>query len=252
MTPRRGSDTMWRLRELGVLERIEIAYGDVTDMGSVLGVLARYRPDEIYNLAAQSFVGASWDQPVHTADVNAIGTVNLLEGIRLTSPTGAVLPSVDERDVWQGAVAHAERNDAVLSPQSVRRRQAVRALDNRQLSRKLRSARVVRNPVQSRITVAGIEFVTRKVTDGVARIKLGLATEISLGNLDAQRDWGYAADYVEAMWRMLQQPSPDDYVIATGVSTTIRDMCELAFTHVEPRLGTARRDRSGTVQACRS
>ena len=232
MTPRRGSDTMWRLRELGVLERIEIAYGDVTDMGSVLGILARYRPDEIYNLAAQSFVGASWDQPVHTADVNAIGTVNLLEGIRLSHPQARFYQASTSE--MFGKVQSPTQNESTpfypRSPYGVAKLYAHWITVNYRESFGLHASSGILFNHES--PLRGIEFVTRKVTDGVARIKLGLATEISLGNLDAQRDWGYAADYVEAMWRMLQQPSPDDYVIATGVSTTIRDMCKLAFVHV--------------------
>lgn len=229
LTPRRGSDTMWRLRELGVLQRIEIAYGDVTDMGSVLGIIARIVPDEIYNLAAQSFVGASWDQPVHTADVNAIGTVNLLEAIRLRHPEARFYQASTSE--MFGKVQAPLQNEATpfhpRSPYGVAKLYAHWITVNYRESFGLHASSGILFNHES--PLRGIEFVTRKVTDAVARIKLGRAEAVTLGNLDAQRDWGYAADYVDAMWRMLQQPAPDDFVIATGVTTTIRDMCRIAF-----------------------
>jgi GDPmannose 4,6-dehydratase len=231
LTPRRGSDTMWRLRELDVLPRMEIAYGDVTDMGSVFGVVSEYQPDEIYNLAAQSFVGASWDQPVHTADVNAIGAVNLLEAVRkLRREARFYQASTSE---MFGKVAAPRQSEATpfhpRSPYGVAKLYAHWITINYRESFGLHASSGILFNHES--PLRGIEFVTRKVTDAVARIKLGQADKVSLGNLDAQRDWGYAADYVDAMWRMLQQPSPDDYVIATGVTTCIRDMCRMAFAH---------------------
>jgi len=231
MTPRRGSDTMWRLRELGVLERTEIAYGDVTDMGSVLGIVSRYEPDEVYNLAAQSFVGASWDQPVHTADVNATGAVNVLEAIRQRRPQARFYQASTSE--MFGKVQAATQNERTAfyprSPYGVAKLYAHWITVNYRESFGLHASSGILFNHES--PLRGIEFVTRKVTDAVARIKLGIAGKVSLGNLNARRDWGYAADYVEAMWRMLQQPSPDDYVIATGVSTPIRDMCRIAFEH---------------------
>ena len=233
LTPRRGSDTMWRLRELGVLGRIEITYGDVTDMGSVLGVVTRLRPDEIYNLAAQSFVGASWDQAIHTADVNAIGTVNLLESIRQGHPAARFYQASTSE--MFGKVQTPTQNETTpfypRSPYGVAKLYAHWITINYRESFGVHASSGILFNHES--PLRGIEFVTRKVSDGVARIKRGLATTIALGNLDARRDWGYAADYVDAMWRMLQQPEPDDYVIATGVSTAIRDMCRLAFNHAD-------------------
>jgi len=231
LTPRRGSDTMWRLRELGVLERIEIAYGDVTDMGSVLGILVRYSPDEVYNLAAQSFVGASWDQPVHTADVNAIGTVNILEGLR-QSRSGARFYQASTSEMFGLAQAEVQNESTPFYPRSpygVAKLYAHWITVNYRESFGMHASSGILFNHES--PLRGIEFVTRKVSDAVARIKLGLADQLVLGNLDAKRDWGYAADYVDAMWRMLQQPSPGDYVIATGFTTTIRDMVRLAFSH---------------------
>lgn len=233
LTPRRGSDTMWRLRELGVLARIEIAYGDVTDMGSVLGILARFEPDEVYNLAAQSFVGASWDQAVHTADVNAIGTVNVLEAIRQRLPA-ARFYQASTSEMFGMAQAPLQ-NEATpfypRSPYGVAKLYAHWIAVNYRESFGLHASSGILFNHES--PLRGIEFVTRKVSDAVARIKLGLADRVVLGNLEARRDWGYAADYVEAMWRMLQQESPGDYVIATGVTTSIRDMCRMAFAHAD-------------------
>jgi len=231
LTPRRGSDTMWRLRELGVLDRLEIAYGDVTDMGSVLGILARYEPDEVYNLAAQSFVGASWDQPVHTADVNAIGTVNMLEGLRQRR-SSARFYQASTSEMFGKAQAQLQSEATPFYPRSpygVAKLYAHWITVNYRESFGMHASSGILFNHES--PLRGIEFVTRKVSDGVAKIKLGLADRLVLGNLDAERDWGFAADYVDAMWRMLQQPAPADYVIATGVTTTIRDMVRLAFSH---------------------
>ena len=231
LTPRRGSDTMWRLRELGVLDRIEIAYGDVTDMGSILGILARYEPDEVYNLAAQSFVGASWDQPVHTADVNAIGTVNMLEGLRQRR-SSARFYQASTSEMFGKAQAQLQSEATPFYPRSpygVAKLYAHWITVNYRESFGMHASSGILFNHES--PLRGIEFVTRKVSDGVAKIKLGLADRLVLGNLDAERDWGFAADYVDAMWRMLQQPAPADYVIATGVTTTIREMVRLAFSH---------------------
>jgi GDPmannose 4,6-dehydratase len=231
LTPRRGSDTMWRLRELGVLENIQIAYGDVTDMGSVLGILTRFAPNEIYNLAAQSFVGASWDQPTHTADVNAIGTVNVLEGIRQRLPQARFYQASTSEmfGMAQAPVQNEQTPFYPRSPYGVAKLYAHWITVNYRESFGIHASSGILFNHES--PLRGIEFVTRKVTDAVARIKLGQSERVMLGNLDAKRDWGYAADYVDAMWRMLQQPEPGDYVIATGVTTTIRDMCRLAFEH---------------------
>jgi GDPmannose 4,6-dehydratase len=230
-TPRRGSDTTWRLRELDIANAVELEYGDVTDMGSVLGVVRRLKPDEIYNLAAQSFVGASWDQPVHTTTVNAIGALNVLEAIRQTSPatrfyqasTSEMFGKVTEEPQRESTPFHPR------SPYGAAKLYAHAITVNYRESFGLHASSGLLFNHES--PLRGIEFVTRKVSDGVARIKLGLARELKLGNLDARRDWGFAEDYVEAMWLMLQQARGDDFVVATGVTTSIRDMCRMAFAH---------------------
>ena len=232
MAPRRGSDTLWRLRELDVLDRLEIVYGDVTDMGSLLGLLARYEPDEVYNLAAQSFVGASWDQAVHTADVNAIGALNVLEAIRQRRPqTRFYQASTSE---MFGAARAETQNEATpfypRSPYGVSKLYAHWITVNYRESFGLHASSGILFNHES--PLRGIEFVTRKVSDGVARIKLGKARELRLGNTDAKRDWGFAGDYVEAMWLMLQHDRPDDYVVATGRTASVAELCRIAFDHV--------------------
>jgi GDPmannose 4,6-dehydratase len=228
-TPRRGSDTLWRLREMGVAKEIEFSYGDVTDQASIMRVVDRVHPDEIYNLAAQSFVGASWDEPSHTADVDALGVVNVLESIRLVCPTARFYQASTSE---MFGLIQAERQSETTpfyprSPYGVAKLYGHWITVNYRESFKLHASSGILFNHES--PLRGIEFVTRKVTDGAVRIKLGLAKELRLGNIDAKRDWGFAGDYVQAMWLMLQQPEPDDFVIATGVTTTVRDLCRLAF-----------------------
>jgi GDPmannose 4,6-dehydratase len=231
-TPRRGSDTLWRLRELGVVDSIEFTYGDVTDLASILRVVDHYKPDEVYNLAAQSFVAASWDEPAHTADVNAIGVSNVLEAIR-QADTRARFYQASTSEMF-GKV-QAQRQDESTpfyprSPYGVAKLYGHWITINYRESFGLHASSGILFNHES--PLRGIEFVTRKVTHAAALIKLGRASELRLGNLDAKRDWGFAGDYVEAMWLMLQQPEPDDFVVATGVTTTVRDMCRIAFAHV--------------------
>ena len=228
-TPRRGSDTLWRLREMGVAKEIEFSYGDVTDQASIMRVVERVHPDEIYNLAAQSFVGASWDEPSHTADVDALGVVNVLESIRLVCPTARFYQASTSE--MFGLIQAARQSETTpfypRSPYGVAKLYGHWITVNYRESFKLHASSGILFNHES--PLRGIEFVTRKVTDGAVRIKLGLAKELRLGNIDAKRDWGFAGDYVQAMWLMLQQPEPDDFVIATGVTTTVRDLCRLAF-----------------------
>lgn len=231
-TPRRGSDNYWRLRELAVADAIEIVYGDVTDLASVMRVIKSCQPDEVYNLAAQSFVGASWDEPAHTADVDAVGVVNVLEAIRQACPTARFYQASTSEMFGK---IQAERQSETTpfyprSPYGVAKLYGHWITINYRESFGLHASSGILFNHES--PLRGIEFVTRKVTDGAVRIKLGTAKELRLGNLDSRRDWGFAGDYVEAMWLMLQQSRPDDYVIATGVTTTVREMCRLAFGHL--------------------
>jgi len=228
-TPRRGSDTTWRLRELRVVDAIEMVYGDVTDLSSVLHVMRSVQPDEVYNLAAQSFVGASWNQPAHTADVNAIGTVNVLEAIRQTCPTARFYQASTSE--MYGIIQSPKQSETTpfypRSPYGVAKLYGHWITVNYRESFGLHASSGILFNHES--PLRGIEFVTRKITDAVARIKLGRQRTLKLGNMEARRDWGFAGDYVEAMWLMLQQPKPDDYVVATGTSTSVKDFCNVAF-----------------------
>ena len=229
---RRSSDTLWRLRELEILPDIETIDGDLIDLSSVNRAIAQAAPDEIYNLAAQSFVATSWYQPLLTAHVTGLGAMNVLEAIRLFNP--AIRFYQASTSEMFGLIQEEHQSEATpfhpRSPYGVAKLFAHWATVNYRESFGMHASSGILFNHES--PLRGIEFVTRKVTDGVARIKLGKAKELRLGNIDARRDWGFAGDYVEAMWLMLQQEKADDYVIATGRTTTVRDMCRIAFAHV--------------------
>jgi GDPmannose 4,6-dehydratase len=215
-----------------LLDRIEVVAADLLDQHSLTVVLQDTRPDEVYNLAAQSYVPTSWTQPVLTGEFTALGVTRILEAIRLVHPT-AKFYQASSSEMF-GRVSETPQRETTSfyprSPYGVAKVYGHWITVNYRESYKLFAVSgILFNHESPR---RGIEFVTRKVTDGVARIKLGLAREIRLGNLDARRDWGFAGDYVEAMWRMLQQPQPQDYVIGTGVTHSVRELVEAAFGHV--------------------
>ena len=228
---RRASTTnYWRIEHL--LDRITLHPGDLLDQLSLIRVLTAVRPQELYNLAAMSFVPASWDQPMLTGEFNAQGVTRVLEAIRQVDPAIRVYQASSSE--MYGKVREIPQTELTpfypRSPYGVSKVFAHYITVNYRESYDLFAVSgILFNHESPR---RGLEFVTRKVTDGVARIKLGLSDALALGNLDAQRDWGFAGDYVEAMWRMLQQDSADDYVIATGVSHSVRDLVEVAFGHV--------------------
>ena len=229
---RRGSDTLWRLRELDILERVDLIDGDLTDQGSIVRALERSEPHELYNLGAQSFVFTSWTQPVLTASVSGIGALNCLEAIRRVNPRIRFYQASTSE---MFGLAQAERQNEKTpfyprSPYGVAKLFAHWSTVNYRESHAIHASSGILFNHES--PLRGLEFVTRKVTDAVARIKLGKQQRLALGNLDVSRDWGFAGDYVEAMWLMVQQDEPDDYVIATGTTTRVRDMCRLAFGHV--------------------
>lgn len=229
---RRSTDTLWRLRELGIVDNVGFIDGDLADASAVLRAVLKIKPDELYNLGAQSFVGSSWDQPLLTGVVDGLGVTHCLEAIRQASAeTRFYQASTSE----MFGLIQAERQDENTpfyprSPYGVAKLYGHWITVNYRESFGLHASSGILFNHES--PLRGIEFVTRKVTDAVARIKLGQQKELRLGNVDAKRDWGFAGDYVEAMWTMLQQDKPDDYVIATGVTTTVRDMCRIAFGHV--------------------
>jgi GDPmannose 4,6-dehydratase len=229
---RRSSDTLWRVRELGITDEVQWLEGDLTDPSSLVRALEKSRASEVYNLGAQSFVATSWDQPVLTAQATGLGALHVLEAIRQVNPKARFYQASTSE---MFGLIQAERQDEHTpfyprSPYGVAKLFAHWSTVNYRESFKMHASSGILFNHES--PLRGIEFVTRKVTDAVARIKLGKQKELRLGNMDAKRDWGFAGDYVEAMWLMLQQPEPDDYVIATGVTTTVRDMCRIAFRHV--------------------
>ncbi len=229
---RRGSDALWRLRELGIEGRVELVNGDMTDLSSVIRALQKCEDAEVYNLAAQSFVVTSWEQPLLTARVTGVGVANILEAVRIINPKARFYQASTSE---MFGLTHAERQDEKTpfhprSPYGVAKLFGHWTTVNYREGFKIHASSGILFNHES--PLRGLEFVMRKVTDAVARIKLGKQKELRLGNIDARRDWGYAGDYVEAMWLMLQQESPDDYVIATGRTTTVREMCRLAFERV--------------------
>ncbi|MBU0704514.1 MAG: GDP-mannose 4,6-dehydratase [Chloroflexi bacterium] len=214
-------------------DQITLVSGDLLDQGSLISILQEHSPEEVYNLAAQSFVPASWKQPVFTGNVTALGVTRMLEAIR-TVDTSIRFYQASSSEMF-GKVREVPQNEDTpfypRSPYGVAKVYGHWITINYRESYGLHATSgILFNHESPR---RGLEFVTRKVTDGVAKIKLGLADELRLGNLDSQRDWGYAGDYVRAMWLMLQRPAPDDYVIATGETHSIREMCQVAFGCVD-------------------
>ena len=208
---------------------IEIAHADLIDGASMVNVLRDHQPDEIYNLAAQSFVQTSFGQPVLTGEITALGVTRLLEAVRMVNPDARFYQASSSE--MFGKAADVPQNEQTpfhpRSPYGVAKLYGHWITVNyRESYDMFASSGILFNHESPR---RGTEFVTRKVTDAVARIKLGMANEVRLGNLDAQRDWGHARDYVDAMWRMLQQDSPSDYVISTDVTHSVRDLCRTAF-----------------------
>ena len=230
-TVRRSSaPNYWRIQH--ILDRITIKPADLLDQLSIIRLVDEVRPNELYNLAAMSFVPASWDQPMLTGEYNAQGVTRVLEAIRQVDPSIKVYQASSSE--MFGKVREIPQTELTpfypRSPYGVSKVFAHYITVNYRESYDLFAVSgMLFNHESPR---RGLEFVTRKVTDGVARIKLGLTDTLALGNLDAHRDWGFAGDYVEAMWMMLQQGHADDYVIATGISHSVRELVETAFGHV--------------------
>jgi GDPmannose 4,6-dehydratase len=226
---RLSAQNFWRIEHL--LSRVRLLPGDLLDQLSLIKVLEEVRPHELYNLAAMSFVPASWDQPMLTGEFNSQGVTRVLEAVRQVDPS-IRLYQASSSEMF-GKVREVPQNE--LTPFYPRSPYGVSKAFGHYITVNYRESYglfacsgILFNHESPR---RGLEFVTRKVTDGVARIKLGLADELRLGNLDAKRDWGFAGDYVRAMWAMLQQDTPDDYVVATGVEHSVRDLVDGAFTH---------------------
>jgi GDPmannose 4,6-dehydratase len=226
----RRSSTENNTRISHIQDRLTLVSGDLMDEVSLIHVLRDFRPTEVYNLAAQSFVQASWTQPVLTGEATAIGVTRMLDAIRIVNPEIRFYQASSSE--MFGRVREVPQNELTAfyprSPYGVAKVYGHWITVNYRESYNLHaSSGILFNHESPR---RGLEFVTRKVTNGVARIKAGLAHEVRLGNLDAQRDWGYAADYVRAMWAMLQRDTPDDFVVATGETHSVRELCEVAFS----------------------
>jgi GDPmannose 4,6-dehydratase len=229
---RSSTPNFWRIEH--ILDRVTLRPADLLDQQSLMRIIDDVRPHELYNLAAMSFVPASWDQPLLTGEYNSMGVTRLLEAVRQVRAEHEVRIYQASSSEMYGRVREVPQTE--LTPFYPRSPYGVSKVFGHYITVNYRESYglfavsgILFNHESPR---RGLEFVTRKVTDGVARIKLGLSDHLALGNLDAQRDWGYAGDYVQAMWLMLQQDMADDYVIASGISHSVRDLVELAFGHV--------------------
>ena len=228
----RRNSTLNRTNTIHLVDRITFLRGDLTDQNSLLRCLKKSDPDEVYNLGSQSFVGESWNTPEQTGDVTGLGVLRMLEAIRVYGKS-IKFYQASTSEMFGRMEKYAKENTPFYprSPYGVAKLYAHWITVNyRESYDMFNVSGILFNHESER---RGVEFVTRKITDGVAKIKLGLEDYITLGNLDSKRDWGYSPDYVESMWMMLQQDSPDDYVIATGKDHTIREFLDAAFTSVD-------------------
>jgi GDPmannose 4,6-dehydratase len=228
---RRSSTTPYE-RISHLVDRVELLSADLLDQTSLSDAIAECQPDEIYNLAAQSFVQTSWNQPVLTGEFTALGVTRMLEAMKKAAPK-ARFYQASSSEMFGKVVESPQRETTPFYPRSPYGVAKVYGhwitVNYRESFGLYAVSGILFNHESPR---RGLEFVTRKVTDAVARIKLGIGHEVRLGNLDARRDWGFAGDYVDAMWRMLQQAEPDDYVIGTGHTCSVRDLCDVAFRYV--------------------
>jgi GDPmannose 4,6-dehydratase len=227
---RRSSTTPYE-RIAHLVDRIELVSADLLDQTSLTDAIEEYNPDEIYNLAAQSFVQTSWNQPVLTGEFTALGVTRMLEAMKKAAPK-ARFYQASSSEMFGRVMEVPQRESTPFYPRSpygvAKAYGHWITVNYRESFGMYAVSGILFNHESPR---RGLEFVTRKVTDAVARIKLGKAKEVRLGNLDARRDWGFAGDYVDAMWRMLQQGEPADYVIGTGTTNSVRELCEVAFSH---------------------
>ena len=229
----RRTSTVTNERIEHLLDDITIVQGDLHDQGSLLALLEEYKPSEVYNLAAQSFVPTSWNQPALTGDITALGVTRILEAIRFVSPKIRFYQASSSE--MFGRVLEVPQCETTpfypRSPYGVAKVYGHWITVNyRESFGMFATSGILFNHESPR---RGLEFVTRKISNGVARIKLGLTNELRLGNLESQRDWGFAGDYVEAMWRMLQHDEPGNFVVGMGETHSVREFCEIAFGHVD-------------------
>ena len=216
-----------------LLDKITVVQGDLTDQGSLIALLEEHKPTEVYNLAAQSFVPTSWNQPALTGDVTALGVTRLLEAIRYVNPKIRFYQA-SSSEMFGKVLEVPQREETPFYPRSPYGVAKVYGhfitVNYRESFNIFATSGILFNHESPR---RGLEFVTRTITDGVAKSKLGMSKELRLGNLESQRDWGFAGDYVDAMWRMLQQDEPDSYVVGTGETHSVQEFCEIAFGRVD-------------------
>lgn len=228
----RRSSTVNYERIHHILDDIKVVQGDLQDQGSLLSLLEEYKPTEVYNLAAQSFVPTSWNQPALTGDVTALGVTRMLEAIRFVNPKIRFYQA-SSSEMFGKVLEVPQSEETPFYPRSPYGVAKVYGhwitVNYRESFDIFATSGILFNHESPR---RGLEFVTRKISDAVAKIKLGLSKELRLGNLEAQRDWGFAGDYVQAMWLMLQQDKPNNYVIGTGETHSVKEFCEIAFSHV--------------------
>ena len=228
----RRSSTVTNERIEHLLDDITVVQGDLHDQGSLLALLEEYRPTEVYNLAAQSFVPTSWNQPALTGEITALGVTRMLEAIRFVNPKIRFYQA-SSSEMFGKVVEVPQCETTAFYPRSPYGVAKVYGhwitVNYRESFNMFASSGILFNHESPR---RGLEFVTRKISHGVARIKIGQAKELRLGNLESQRDWGFAGDYVEAMWRMLQHDKPDNFVVGMGETHSVREFCEIAFAHV--------------------
>ncbi len=221
-----------RMRWLNIADRVELADGNLLDLSCLVRILQDAQPNEVYNLAAQSFVAASWNQPILTGHITGMGALNVLEAMRIAAPKARYYQASSSEMFGKAQETIQSESTPFYprSPYAFSKLFAHWATVNYRESFGIHASSGILFNHES--PLRGLEFVTRKVTDAAARIKLGKASELRLGNIDAKRDWGHARDYVRAMWLMLQQDEPGDYVIASGRTTSVREMCRIAFEYV--------------------
>jgi GDPmannose 4,6-dehydratase len=227
-----STPNFWRLQSLGIIDKVKLISFDLIDQSSIIRVLEHCKPDEIYNLAAQSFVGASFEQPIATGEITGMGVTKMIDTIKSVAPKSKFYQASSSE--MFGLVQETPQTEKTpfypRSPYAAAKLYAHWIIVNYREAYNLFACSGILFNHES--PLRGLEFVTRKISNAVAKIKLGLQNELFLGNLDAKRDWGYALDYVEAMWLMLQQDKPEDFVIATGENHSVREFCEHAFNEV--------------------
>jgi len=228
---RLSTPNFWRLQSLGVYEKVKLISMDITDMSSIIEALNYSQPHEVYHLAAQSFVGASFEQPLATADMTGLATTRMLEAVRLVAKDAAFYQA-STSELYGNSSSTMKNEKSAFEPRSP---YAVAKLYAYWITRVYREGYglFACNGIlfNHESPLRGLEFVSRRVSNGAARISLGLQDSLSIGNLKARRDWGYARDYIESMWKMLQQKSPSDYVIATGEAHSVQELVGIAFSH---------------------